>query len=332
MNQNLVEIENLEVRFRTESGVVHAVNGVNLNLKAGETLAIVGESGCGKSVTSLSLMGLHAANNTAVSGAMRVYTDTGVVDMATADESVRRKIRGKVVSMIFQDPMTSLHPFYSIGDQLGEAYLAHNPGETEAAKARALEMLELVRIPEAAKRINGFPHEFSGGMRQRVMIAMALMNSPKVLIADEPTTALDVTVQAQILQLLADVQKELNMAMILITHDLGVVAGVADEVAVMYAGRVVEFGDVVTIFDKPTMPYTRGLLASIPRIDSDRNARLETIPGQPPNMLKLADGCSFAPRCPYISSVPNARCTSELPELVGVSGNSTHLSRCFLEN
>jgi len=243
------------------------------------------------------------------------------------DDEEIRDIRGRAVSMIFQDPMSSLHPYYKIGNQLAEGYLVHNPGKKKEAMARAIEMLDLVGIPEPAKRAAEFPHQFSGGMRQRVMIAMALMNEPQILIADEPTTALDVTVQAQILALLSKLKKEFNMGILLITHDLGVVAQVADRVNVMYAGRIVEEGPVDDIFYSPLAPYTLGLLKSVPRV-SKNNERLKAIPGQPPSLINLPVGCPFAPRCEYKQHSSESGCNTTRPELLGLS--SSHRARCHV--
>ncbi|MEY3203631.1 MAG: hypothetical protein RLZZ629_915 [Actinomycetota bacterium] len=315
--KNLLEIKDLKVTFPTDDGLVKAVDGVTISVAPGETVAIVGESGSGKTVTSLSVIGLHNRKVTQISGSIIVQDKNESLDMVSASLDKIRGYRGRVVSMIFQDPMSSLHPYYRIGNQLAEAYLIHHPGQKEAAHKKALEMLALVGIPEPQVRAKEYPHQFSGGMRQRVMIAMALMNDPAVLIADEPTTALDVTVQAQILQLLKDLQKKLNMGILLITHDLGVVAQVADRVSVMYAGRIVEQGSVDDIFYSPHAPYTLGLLK-----------RLKAIPGQPPSLINLPQGCAFAPRCEYISLAPSGACESLKPELLG--SNSEHKSRCHV--
>jgi peptide/nickel transport system ATP-binding protein len=325
----LLSIENLTVSFPTDDGLVKAVDGVSLDLNAGETVAVVGESGSGKTVTSLSVIGLHNKKRTQISGSIKVLDGDKTIDMVTADPETTRSVRGRVASMIFQDPMSSLHPYFKISDQLSEAYLAHNPRQKKAALDKAIQMLELVGIPQADKRVFDYPHQFSGGMRQRVMIAMALMNDPKILIADEPTTALDVTVQAQILALLADLQKKLNMGILLITHDLGVVAQVSDRVNVMYAGKIVEKGDVEDIFYKPLAPYTLGLLQSIPRHEDGGRNRLHAIPGQPPSLINLPKGCSFAPRCEFKSKVSGGLCDSKMPELVGT--RPTHLSRCHID-
>jgi peptide/nickel transport system ATP-binding protein len=326
--KNLLEIKDLKVAFPTDDGLVQAVDGVSISVAPGETVAVVGESGSGKTVTSLSVIGLHNRKLTQISGSIMVKDQSEVLDIVTAPLDKIRSYRGRVVSMIFQDPMSSLHPYYRVGNQLAEAYLIHHPGQKEAANKKALEMLELVGIPEPQVRAKEYPHQFSGGMRQRVMIAMALMNDPAVLIADEPTTALDVTVQAQILQLLKDLQKKLNMGILLITHDLGVVAQVADRVSVMYAGRIVEQASVDDIFYSPHAPYTLGLLKSVPRIGAKGAERLKAIPGQPPSLINLPTGCAFAPRCEYISLAPAGSCNSLKPELLG--SNDSHKSRCHV--
>ena len=323
----LLRIQDLHVSFKTDDGLVRAVDGVSLTLNAGETVAIVGESGSGKTVTSLSVMGLHKKGSAQISGSISLNDGGTFKDVVSLNDDAIRDIRGRAVAMIFQDPMSSLHPFYKIGSQLAEAYLVHNPGKKKEAMARAVEMLDLVGIPEPAKRAVEFPHQFSGGMRQRVMIAMALMNSPQILIADEPTTALDVTVQAQILALLSKLKKEFNMGILLITHDLGVVAQVADRVNVMYAGRIVEEGAVDDIFYSPLAPYTLGLLKSVPRVTAN-NDRLKAIPGQPPSLINLPVGCPFAPRCEYKQHSAESGCNSTKPELIGTS--ATHRSRCHI--
>jgi peptide/nickel transport system ATP-binding protein len=326
--KNLLEIKDLKVTFPTDDGFVNAVDGVSLTVAPGETVAIVGESGSGKTVTSLSVIGLHNRRVTQISGSIIVNDKNESLDIVTAPLDKIRSYRGRVVSMIFQDPMSSLHPYYRIGSQLAEAYLVHNPGQKEAANKKAVEMLELVGIPEPQVRAKEYPHQFSGGMRQRVMIAMALVNNPSLLIADEPTTALDVTVQAQIIKLLGDLQKEFKMAMILITHDMGVVAGAADRVNVMYAGRIVESANVRDLYANPLMPYTQGLLASVPRMDRPHTNRLSAIPGQPPSMIALPTGCSFNPRCTRKSEVSGSRCETLMPDLTP-RGNG-HLARCFI--
>jgi peptide/nickel transport system ATP-binding protein len=292
----LLEIQDLRAQFATEDGIVKAVDGVSLTVDSGEMLGVVGESGSGKSVSMLTVMGLTRADNASFSG--RAMFEGR--DLLTAGKDEIKRIRGNDIAMIFQDPLSSLHPFYKVGSQLVEAMQAHNDVSDKAALDRAVELLSLVGIPDPRSRVNAYPHEFSGGMRQRAMIAMALSNEPKLLIADEPTTALDVTVQAQILQLIAKLQRELNMAVVLITHDLGVVAEVTDRIAVMYAGRVVEEAETSSIFRAPEHPYTWGLLQSIPRLDRPRNEKLVPIPGRPPSLIARPSGCSFHPRCPYV--------------------------------
>ncbi len=319
---SLLEVEDLRVHFRTEDGVVKAVDGVSFAVESGRTLGIVGESGSGKSVTAMTLMGLTRARNAEISGTVRFDGQ----DLLTASDRDLRKIRGEEVAMVFQDPLSSLHPFYKVGAQLTEALRAHHDVPKAGARDRALELLDLVGIPDPRGRIDAYPHEFSGGMRQRVMIAMALINDPKLLIADEPTTALDVTVQAQILELIARLQEELEMAVIIITHDLGVVAQVADDIAVMYAGRIVEQADKEAIFAAPQHPYTWGLLKSIPRLDSPRDEELVPIPGRPPSLINLPTGCSFHPRCPYVRD----RHTKEDPKLEPVPDQPGHRVACLL--
>ncbi len=324
----LLKVENLSVDFPTPDGLVAAVHETSFEINAGETLAIVGESGSGKTVTNLALMGLIPARTANISGSAKFESHNGSIDLLSMDRNELRKYRGKDIAMIFQDPMSSLHPFYTIGDQIIEAHQVHNKVDLKVSKARAIELLELVGIQGAATRIKAFPHQFSGGMRQRVMIAMALVNNPSLLIADEPTTALDVTVQAQIIKLLGDLQKEFKMAMILITHDMGVVAGAADRVNVMYAGRIVESANVRDLYSNPLMPYTQGLLASVPRMDRPHTNRLSAIPGQPPSMIALPTGCSFNPRCTRKSEVSGSRCETLMPDLTP-RGNG-HLARCFI--
>ena len=324
----LLEVKNLSVGFPTPDGVVHAVNDISFSVNPGETLAIVGESGSGKTVTNLALMGLLNSNTAQISGTAKFQSHTGEIDLLGIDRNDLQKYRGRDISMIFQDPMSSLHPYFSIGDQIIEAHQAHNEVDLEVSRDRAIELLGLVGIPDPASRITSFPHQFSGGMRQRVMIAMALVNNPSLLVADEPTTALDVTVQAQILSLLKDLQSEIKMAIILITHDLGVVAGAADRVNVMYAGRIVESANVFDLYAKPSMPYTQGLLDSIPRLDRPHTDRLLAIPGQPPSMISLPKGCSFAPRCSRVSEVPGNKCLTTLPGLTTRADG--HVARCFI--
>ncbi len=325
---NYLEVKKLNVSFPTEDGLVAATSDLTFSLARGETLAIVGESGSGKSVSSLAIMGLHNRARTNISGEVILNLPTGSLELLSSSEDTVRDLRGKEMAMIFQDPMSSLHPYFSVGAQIAEAWLLHNKGNKSDGLKRAIEMLELVGIPLPVERVHDFPHQFSGGMRQRVMIAMALVNNPSLLIADEPTTALDVTVQAQILKLLRDMQKEFNMAIILITHDLGVVAEFADRVNVMYAGKNVEEAPVRDLYYKPAHPYTLGLLRSIPRVDQIDTHRLQTIPGQPPSLINLPMGCAFAPRCPYKELVPNNLCTTKNPELSNFADN--HLTRCHL--
>jgi peptide/nickel transport system ATP-binding protein len=292
----LLQVEDLYVHFDTEDGVVKAVDGISYTVDPGKALGIVGESGSGKSVSSMTVMGLTRASNAHISG--KIIFDGK--DLLAATDEEMRAIRGGQIAMIFQDPLSSLHPFYKIGDQLIEAHRAHNHVPKAQARDRAVEMLGLVGIPDPRRRVDSYPHEFSGGMRQRVMTAMALINNPKLLIADEPTTALDVTVQAQILELIQKLQDELDTAVVMITHDLGVVAEVAENIAVMYAGRIVERGGADTIFAAPEHPYTWGLLNSIPRLDTPRDQPLVPIPGRPPSLITRPPGCSFYPRCPYV--------------------------------
>jgi peptide/nickel transport system ATP-binding protein len=317
----LLEVTDLTTRFRTDDGIVKAVSGVNFSLDRGQTLGVVGESGSGKSVTFLTLMGLVDRRHAQVSGSVLFDGQ----EILGASGSRLQKIRGQRIGMIFQDPMTSLNPVKRIGWQLEEAVMLHNDVTRAEARRRSLEALEEVEIPRADSRIDDYPHQFSGGMRQRVMIAMALINKPEVIIADEPTTALDVTTQAQILRLMNKLQDDRGTAIVMITHDLGVVAELSNEVLVMYGGRVVEEANVDDLFAKPEMPYTWGLLGSLPRLDvvSDR---LEQIPGQPPSLLHPPQGCAFNPRCPYVFD----RCRTELPELRPSPVGVEHRFRCHL--
>ena len=289
----LLDVKNLYVRFKTPDGVVTAVNDLNFTLNAGSTLGIVGESGSGKSQTAFALMGLLAANGEVEGSA--IFEGKELVNLPNAELN---KIRAEQISMIFQDPMTSLNPYMKIGEQLMEVLQLHKGYDKQTAFAESVKMLDAVKMPEAKKRMDMYPHEFSGGMRQRVMIAMALLCRPKLLIADEPTTALDVTVQAQIMTLLNELKREFNTAIIMITHDLGVVAGICDQVMVMYAGRTMEYGTAEQIFYHPTHPYSIGLMDAIPRLDSNEE-HLVTIPGNPPNLLHLPKGCPFSPRCQF---------------------------------
>jgi peptide/nickel transport system ATP-binding protein len=292
----LLEVKDLSVHFSTPDGVVKAVDGISYSVDQGRSLGIVGESGSGKSVSSLTVMGLTRGDNATISG--EVLFDG--VDLLGLESEEMRRLRGNDIAMIFQDPLSSLHPFYRVGNQLVEAIQAHNDVSKQAARDRAIELLDLVGIPEPAARVDAYPHEFSGGMRQRAMIAMALSNEPRLLIADEATTALDVTVQAQILDLISRLQHELDTAVVMISHDLGVIAETADDIAVMYAGRIVEHADAETLFTRPEHPYTWGLLKSIPRLDSPRDEQLVPIPGRPPSLINLPTGCHFHPRCPYV--------------------------------
>ncbi len=318
----LLEVKDLKVHFESEDGLVRAVDGISYSVDAGQTLGIVGESGSGKSVSSMTVMGLTRSKTAHISGSI---TFDGV-DLLAASEEELRAIRGGRLSMIFQDPLSSLHPMYKVGAQLVEAVRTHQDVSKAKALDRAVEMLGLVGIPEPRRRADGYPHEFSGGMRQRVMIAMALCNDPKLLIADEPTTALDVTVQAQILELMAKLQQELDTAIVMITHDLGVVADVTDDIAVMYAGRIVEKGPKEAIFAQPEHPYTWGLLKSIPRLDTPRDQELVPIPGRPPSLINRPSGCAFHPRCPYVREAH----TRVDPQLQPVSGHAEHQVACLL--
>ncbi len=323
MSDPLLNVEDLRVSFRTDDGIVHAVDGISYSVDTGHTLGIVGESGSGKTVSSLTTLGLTRSPNSQIEGRI-LFGGRDIVSMADDD---LRAIRGNDVSMIFQDPLSSLHPYYKVGTQLVEAMQAHRSVSKSAARARAAELLELVGIPDPKRRVDQYPHEFSGGMRQRAMIAMALSNEPKLLIADEPTTALDVTVQAQILALLGDLQKRLGTAIIIITHDLGVVAEIADEIAVMYAGRIVERGTATQIFTAPQHPYTWGLLKSIPRLDSPRGEELVPISGRPPSLINRPSGCHFHPRCPYAQEA-HKRVD---PQLAPVSRDAGHSVACLLQ-
>src|SRR5437868_8173227 len=319
----LLEVRDLTTHFRTDDGIVKAVDGVSFSIEKGKTLGIVGESGSGKSVTCLTIMGLNARANTITSGEA-LWEGKDLLKMSSRQ---LRSVRGDEVAMIFQDPMTSLNPVKSIGAQLNEAILLHRDVSKRQARARSLELLKAVGIPRPERRIDDYPHQFSGGMRQRVMIAMALINDPDLLIADEPTTALDVTTQAQILNLMSKLQADFGSAIIMITHDLGVIAEIADEVVVMYAARVAEQAPVNELFEHPLHPYTWGLLGSLPRLEADID-RLVQIPGTPPSLLSPPRGCRFNPRCPYVFD----RCKQELPQLVQSPVHPDHVQACFLDD
>jgi oligopeptide/dipeptide ABC transporter ATP-binding protein len=321
--ESLLSVRDLTVEFDTEDGVVHAVTGVSYDLSAGETLGVVGESGSGKSVSVMSMLGLIPVPPGRIVSGEALYKGR---DLLTLPKKELQEIRGGEVAMIFQDPMTSLNPVLTIGEQISEAITTHNPGLGEdAARERTIRLLEVVGVPFADRRVHQYPHEFSGGMRQRAMIAMAIANDPTILIADEPTTALDVTIQAQIVEVMRAAQEETHAATILITHDLGLIAELADRVVVMYAGRVVELGDVFTIFNSPRHPYTVGLMSSLARLDSDQD-RLHAIPGQPPSMVSRPPGCAFHPRCAH--SQGRNVCRTDVPALRRLSEDDLHLSAC----
>jgi peptide/nickel transport system ATP-binding protein len=317
----LLDVMDLRVQFATEDGVVHAVDGVSLSVEEGRTLGIVGESGSGKSVTGLTIMGLTRSRNATLRGEI-LFDGDNVLAM---NDHRLRSLRGNDIAMIFQDPLSSLHPYYTVGKQLVEAYRTHHRAGKRESRERAAEMLSMVGIPDPRGRLDAYPHEFSGGMRQRVMIAMALINEPRLLIADEPTTALDVTVQAQILEVIQKLQSELRMAVIMITHDLGVVAEMADNVTVMYAGRVIERASTATIFDAPQHPYTWGLLGSIPRLAAPRDEELVPIAGRPPSLINKPSGCSFHPRCPYVRPAH-----TEVDPTLEPTSQSGHAVACLL--
>ncbi len=323
--QPYLRVNDLRVRFDTEDGVVRAVDGVSFAVERGRTLGIVGESGSGKSVTSLAILGLHHTKRATITGEISV----GGRQLVGLPEEQVRRLRGRDMAMIFQDPLSALHPYFTVGRQIAEAYRVHHPraGKREA-RSRAVDMLGRVGIPQPARRFDQYPHEFSGGMRQRAMIAMALVNDPDLLIADEPTTALDVTVQAQILDLLSDLQAEFRSAIILITHDLGVVSQVADDVLVMYGGRAVEQGSVEQVLRRPQHPYTWGLLSSVPSLHGDADADLVPIKGNPPSLINLPSGCAFHPRCRYAGRNGD-RSFTEVPEL-RPAGEAGHLAACHL--
>lgn len=322
MSNKIIEVENLQTAFMAEKGELISVDEVTFNLEPGETIGIVGESGCGKSVTSLSIMRLLGKNG---------YIKNGMIKMNGKElnkltEAEMRQVRGNQISMIFQEPMTSLNPVYTIGNQMIEGIKLHLKMSTKDASAYAIDMLKQVKIPRAEEVMNEYPHALSGGMRQRVMIAMALSCKPKLLIADEPTTALDVTIQAQILELMKELKEESDTAIMLITHDLGVIAEMADKVLVMYAGQVVEEADVFTLFDEPKHPYTKGLIESIPHLEYEENKRLYSIPGMVPTLQQMPKGCRFHTRCPYATE----KCLHEKPPLSSINKEKVHKVRCWL--
>ncbi|QIS19976.1 ABC transporter ATP-binding protein [Nocardia terpenica] len=319
----ILSMRDLTVHFRTEDGVVKAVDGLSFDLTRGKTLGIVGESGSGKSVATMAILGLHNRARASISGQI-LFEGT---DLAGADERAMRQFRGKRISMIFQDPLTALSPYYTVGDQIMETYRRHTGADRKRARARAIEMLTKVGIPQPERRVDDYPHQFSGGMRQRAMIAIALCCDPDLLIADEPTTALDVTVQAQILDLLRELQSEFDTAIILITHDMGVVAQMADDVLVMYAGRCVERGTVREVLKQPRHPYSWGLLSSIPHLGGDVDVPLTPVRGTPPSLIDVPSGCPFHPRCDFVDRVGGTRCTTERPL---VDPDVGHGSACHL--
>ena len=317
---SLLEVKNLKVEFETADGVVNAVNNVNFSIEEGKILAIVGESGSGKSQTVFAMTGLLDHNGSAT-GSVKFEGE----EILNIPNQKLNQIRAEKIAMIFQDPMTSLNPYVRVSDQMTEVLMHHHGASKSDALMQSINMLDAVRIPDASNRIRMYPHEFSGGMRQRVMIAMSLLCKPKLLIADEPTTALDVTVQAQIMKLLADLQKDFGMSIILITHDLGVVAGNSDDMLVMYGGEIMEIGKTENIYSAPTHPYTQGLMSAVPRLD-DSEERLITIPGNPPNMMKAPEGCPFSPRCKFAVD----KCNSDSPALLKID-NSNHFRSCHVD-
>jgi peptide/nickel transport system ATP-binding protein len=319
-----LEVRDLRIHFPTDDGLVRAVDGLSFSVERGRTLGIVGESGSGKSVTSLGILGLHKGTNARLSGEIWLDGD----ELISKDAEYVRSLRGQKMAMIFQDPLSAMHPYYTVGAQIVEAYRIHNKVTKKQGYVRAVELLDRVGIPEPARRVHDYPHQFSGGMRQRAMIAMALSCNPHLLIADEPTTALDVTVQAQILDLIRDLQKEFESAVIVITHDLGVVAELADDVLVMYAGKAVEQGSSQDVFRRPEHPYTWGLLASVPRMDRLRAERLLPIEGSPPSLINVPPGCAFHPRCPY-AELTGGKDRTEVPELAETG--TRHLVACHLD-
>lgn len=315
-----LDVHDLQVAFSTDDGLVKSVDGLTFSIDRGKTLGIVGESGSGKSVTSLAIMGLHRGANVSLTGTVHLDGD----ELVSMPRERVRTLRGKKMAMIFQDPLSAMHPFYTVGAQIVEAYRLHNDVSKKNAKKHAIDLLGRVGIPNPASRVDDYPHQFSGGMRQRAMIAMALSCDPSLLIADEPTTALDVTVQAQILDLMRDLQQEFDSALIVISHDLGVVAELADDIMVMYAGRAVEYGSADDIFSASHHPYTWGLLGSMPRLDRDRSDRLQPIKGLPPSLISLPAGCAFAPRCVHSFD----RCADEQPKFLEAAED--HYSTCHL--
>ena len=319
MSENLLEVKNLKTYFFTDGGVVKSVDDVSFNVKPGKTLGVVGESGCGKSITSLSIMQLVETPPGKIVGGEIIYNGENLLDK---DKDEMRKIRGGEIAMIFQEPMTSLNPVFTVGQQIMEALMIHTDMDKTKAKERAIEMLKLVRIPLAEKRFNEYPHQLSGGMRQRVMIAMALSCNPKLLICDEPTTALDVTIQAQILDLINELKEKLGTSIMMITHDLGVIAEVADDVMVMYAGKIVEYGTADQIFETPMHPYTHGLMNCIPKLNDEEETRLHVIPGMVPSPDRMPKGCAFCPRCSEAKKI----CEEKMPELMEVNVQKV---RCF---
>lgn len=323
--QAFLDVRDLRIHFPTDDGLVKAVDGLSFTLARGRTLGIVGESGSGKSVTSLGILGLHHTSNAVVTG--QIWLD-GQELVGSPPETVRR-LRGKKLAMIFQDPLSAMHPYYSVGNQIVEAYRVHHDVPKAQARRHAIDLLARVGIPQPHRRVDDYPHQFSGGMRQRAMIAMALSCNPELLIADEPTTALDVTVQAQILDLMRDLQEEFNSALIIITHDLGVVAELADNILVMYGGKCVEQGSAEILFERPEHPYTWGLLGSMPRLDRDVRSRLTPIPGTPPSLITPPSGCVFRPRCRYVErhGIP---CRSVVPPLVPTATGDDHVVACHL--
>lgn len=322
----LIDVKGLKTRFFTQDGVVHAVNGISYHVDEGETLGLVGESGCGKSVSVLSVMRLIPTPPGKIVGGEVWFEGR---DLLQVDQDEIRSVRGNKIAMIFQDPMTSLNPVLTIGQQVGESLQLHMGMNKEQARQRSIELLELVNIPQAADRIDDYPHQFSGGMRQRAMIAMALSCNPQLLIADEPTTALDVTIQAQIIDLVKKLRDEIGMAIVWITHDLGIVAGLADRVAVMYAGFIIEEASCKDVYSDPRHPYTLGLLGSIPRLDEERKEKLTPIEGLPPDLIGMAPGCPFVPRCRFHKELELQRCLEEMPPLEPVTPG--HKVACWVD-